>query len=323
MGSRGVVVSWLGRAASLYAQGGLRMQARLTWILPLCLGGLLVAFLAPVNAQEEAAPSGFAGAEMCAECHEDVAKGLSHTVHGEKGFSMRSEQGCEACHGPGEAHIEEGGDVSKIRSFKNLSAADASAVCLECHENGRRMLWRGSTHESRNLACVDCHSIHQAKSDKFQLKTARLEDTCADCHLQIKAQIQKTSHHPIREGLIGCADCHNVHGSVTDALVSANSSNEKCYECHTEKRGPFMWDHPPVRENCLNCHTPHGTNHPKLLVSKRPYLCQQCHLDTRHPGTLYDASNLLTSNREFSRSCSNCHLTLHGSNHPSGWSFLR
>ena len=46
-----------------------------------------------------------------------------------------------------------------------------------------------------------------------------------------------------------------------------------------------------MRENCLNCHNPHGSNHDKLLVSQQPWLCQRCHLNTRHPGTLYSNIN--------------------------------
>ncbi|MCI0612703.1 cytochrome C, partial [bacterium] len=143
------------------------------------------------------------------------------------------------------------------------------------------------------------------------------------CHLEVKAQIQRTSHHPIREGLMSCTDCHNPHGTLTPKMIMANSVNEQCYKCHTEKRGPFLWDHPPVRENCLNCHMPHGSNHEKLLAQNRPWICQNCHLDTRHPGTLYDATNQLSSNRELARSCSNCHSAIHGSNHPSGRVFTR
>ena len=44
--------------------------------------------------------------------------------------------GCESCHGPGSAHVEGGGDVTKIISFKNLSVQDASARCLTCHSLG-------------------------------------------------------------------------------------------------------------------------------------------------------------------------------------------
>lgn len=265
----------------------------------------------------------YAGADQCATCHEEMSNAFAATVHGGKAFSMRSQNGCETCHGPGTAHIDKEGDKTLIRTFTTISAEDASEVCLTCHESGARMNWAGSVHDSRGVACLECHSVHHSKSGSGQLKTSKIEDTCARCHAQVQAQLMRTSHHPIREGLISCADCHNPHGAQGPKMISASSINEKCYECHTEKRGPFLWDHPPVRENCVTCHVPHGSNHPKLMVSKRPYLCQRCHLDTRHPGTLYDASNLLTSNREYARACSNCHLTLHGSNHPSGTTFLR
>lgn len=294
-------------------------------LITLCLA--VAVFLATIPAAssraQEPQAAAYAGGSQCAQCHEDIATGLQSTVHGHKGFDMRSDKGCETCHGPGAAHIEEGGDITKIKSFKTLEAEEASAVCLECHESGRRTFWAGSTHESRDLACIQCHTIHAGESDRWQLKTATVEETCYGCHAQIKAQVQRTSHHPIREGLLSCNSCHNPHGTMTEKLIEANSMNEKCYECHTEKRGPFLWEHPPVRESCLNCHQPHGSNHPKLTTIKRPYLCQQCHLDTRHPGSLYDAQNLLTNTREFNRACSNCHLNIHGSNHPSGAFFLR
>ena len=46
--------------------------------------------------------------------------------------------------------------------------------------------------------------------------------------------------------------------------------------------------------------------------------------DPRHPGTLYDQFQLNNdSNRLNGRSCTNCHQTVHGSNHPSGKTFLR
>jgi DmsE family decaheme c-type cytochrome len=273
--------------------------------------------------KESTIPNEYVGSEACATCHEEQVTGIHHTVHDSEGFHMRSDKGCETCHGPGKAHVESGGDKTLIRSFKTMTARASTEVCLGCHENGKQMHWKGSVHEMRGLACTTCHSIHSAKSDKWQLKFAVVDQVCAGCHLEVKAQIQRTSHHPIREGLMSCNDCHNPHGTVTPKLIAANSVNEQCYGCHTEKRGPFLWEHPPVRENCLNCHMPHGSNHEKLLAQNRPWLCQNCHLDTRHPGTLYDATNQLSSNRELARSCSNCHLNIHGSNHPSGRVFTR
>lgn len=299
-------------------------QTRLFICCILCLAVVLLG-AASAQAAQSGAPEGtpYAGADKCSTCHEEVATGLSTTVHGSNAFAMRSDKGCETCHGPGTAHIDKEGDKSLIRSFKALSPSEASAVCLGCHQNGDRTNWAGNVHDRRNVACVECHTIHHGKSERYQLKTVKIEETCARCHAPIMAQLMRTSHHPIREGLISCVDCHNPHGTEIPKMISANSVNEKCYQCHTEKRGPFLWDHPPVRESCLNCHVPHGSSHTKLLVMKRPYLCQRCHMDTRHPGSLYDASNLLTNNRELSRACSNCHLNLHGSNHPSGKFFLR
>ncbi len=137
----------------------------------------------------------------------------------------------------------------------------------------------------------------------------------------MRAETWKASHHPIREGKIGCADCHNPHGSSQEGMLRAATVNEQCYQCHAEKRGPFLWEHPPVRENCLNCHTPHGSNHLKLQRTSVPFICQQCHANTRHPGTMYDGSFLAggarASNREFNRACLDCHAAIHGSNHPS------
>jgi len=274
--------------------------------------------------QAEATQATWVGTETCAGCHEDIVNAIKHTPHGQKAFALRTDRDCEQCHGPGSTHAESGGDKTLIKSYKTMSASEASETCLDCHEGGKQMHWQGSIHANRDLGCTTCHSVHYPKSENNQLKMASVTEQCGTCHQNIKAQIQKTSHHPIREGLMSCSSCHNPHGTQTPKMISANSTNEQCNACHTEKRGPFLWEHPPVKENCLNCHNPHGSNHPKLMVAKRPFICQACHLDTRHPGTLYDGSpGSLASNRDFSRSCSNCHLTIHGSNHPSGWTFLR
>ncbi len=263
----------------------------------------------------------YAGIEQCAMCHENLVKSFKDSIHGKKGFELRSDKACETCHGPALAHVEAGGDKTKIKSVKALSSEEKSDICLQCHERGTQMLWNGAAHESRGLNCLTCHSVHNPKAEKAQLLSKEPE-LCFNCHKKNKSQILRASHHPIREGKMNCSDCHNPHGTQTEKLISANSITEKCYECHTEKRGPFLWEHVPVREDCSNCHDPHGSNHQKMLNAKMPFLCQRCHSDTRHPGTLYDQTQIV-SNRLFNRSCTNCHSTIHGSNHPSGKTFLR
>jgi DmsE family decaheme c-type cytochrome len=107
-------------------------------------------------------------------------------------------------------------------------------------------------------------------------------------------------------------------------MIAAASVNDKCYECHTEKRGPFLWEHEPVRESCVTCHDPHGSTNDRLLVAKVPMLCQRCHIGTRHPSTIYDSLSIQNKSvRVVDRGCVNCHSQIHGSNHPSGQTFTR
>lgn len=264
----------------------------------------------------------YVGAAECMDCHEDQANTLAETQHGKAAFSDLSEHGCETCHGPGGDHVKQPNKAEFQPSIEKLSAKELVNICTSCHTGGKQSHWEGSRHEMEGVGCNDCHSIHSPGSAMAQLKFADETETCFQCHKQIRSETRKTSHHPVREGKIGCSDCHNPHGTVTDKLIAAVSVNELCYECHTEKRGPFLWEHAPVRENCLNCHTPHGSNHAKLQKTSVPFLCQQCHSNTRHPGTLYDATTLpaaaRVSNRIDNRACVNCHASIHGSNHPSG-----
>lgn len=290
----------------------------LSLLVPVCLVFLVLLFLP--SRRIEASQS--VGSENCIACHEEQIKAFDDSIHGKKGFELRSEKACETCHGPGEEHVNSSGDPSKIRSFASLNAEEKSEPCLSCHDNGDRMYWSGSVHESRGLACQDCHSIHGTNPEEAQLTTASIPDPCFGCHKQKSSQFFRASHHPIREGKMTCSDCHNPHGSESPRLISNQTINDMCYECHAEKRGPFLWDHQPVREDCTICHDPHGTNHFKMVKTRVPYLCQKCHADGGHPSGLYDQSQI-DSRRFFNRSCLNCHTTIHGSNNPSGHTFLR
>jgi len=277
----------------------------------------------------------YAGVDTCMGCHKEKYEDFTQNVHGIKADprTPASAQNCESCHGPGAAHAGAGGGkgVGGILSLgpkSDLDPGKKNAPCLGCHTKGKVAMWEGSVHDTKGVSCTDCHSIHGGY--RKYLAKATQPEVCDRCHLHVKSQMQKSSHHPVREGKVSCSDCHNPHGTVADKLISANTVNEKCWECHTEKRGPFLWEHAPAVEDCLTCHTPHGSSHDKLLAAKRPYLCQRCHSNSRHPGTLYGLFEgeegsvyKFESTRIFESSCQNCHSQIHGSNHPSGKSLLR
>lgn len=292
------------------------------WLL---LGGTAAAVLLALPAKAATpempmAGAEYVGSEECAGCHDDMEASLDGTAHGSSFFAELSGHGsCESCHGPGGDHIEDPEGVSM--RLTDRSPEEQSATCQSCHSGREQFFWHGGIHEARGLSCLSCHDVHDPKSLDGQLQAATTSEQCFSCHKEIRAETWKRSHHPVREGQIACTDCHNPHGSTTEGMLVHASLNEQCYSCHAEKRGPFLWEHPPVREDCSTCHEPHGSNHSKLKTAEVPYLCQTCHSNTRHPGTLYDGSALAgesgASNRLINRACMNCHSAVHGSNHPS------
>lgn len=168
------------------------------------------------------------------------------------------------------AAVAVGGGANAFAQAGPPPAAWSASDCATCHEKGRQVNWNGGLHERRGTGCTSCHGVHDFKSVRAPLKTVRDSETCFTCHKQMRAKIQRTSHHPVRESKMDCSGCHDPHDSTRPKMVSATSVNDKCYECHTEKRGPFMWEHAPVRESCVNCHaTIHGTNAPSGVVFGR------------------------------------------------------
>jgi DmsE family decaheme c-type cytochrome len=276
---------------------------------------------------QQAPQSGYLGSEACVVCHENYDRAVEATKHGFKGNALApaSKQGCESCHGPGEAHASDPEKVKPVQ-FDQVAADVANGQCQTCHNRGEHALWDGSQHENRNIKCVDCHSVHSAEGPTLmRAKTQQL--TCARCHQTITNKQQRFNHMPVREGKMTCSSCHNVHGSVNVKLLRTGTTvDQSCTSCHTEKRGPFLWEHAPVVDSCTTCHDSHGSNNDRMLQAKLPFLCQRCHVTSRHPPTVYEGFTLQNSgnaNKMYGKSCANCHQQVHGSNHPNGKFFLR
>jgi len=265
------------------------------------------------------------GDARCTTCHDGEDKfgprilSIGKTKHGTTADGRTPT--CTSCHGESEAHVKGGNNPDKPKPDRVFNKTTPAAVqdeaCTSCHKGGNRMFWEGSTHHNRGVACATCHDIHNEGHDKARDKRTQTE-VCFTCHKEQRAQLSRPSHHPVLEGKLACSDCHNPHGSAGPKQLKKDSINETCYQCHMEKRGPFVHNHQPVTEDCTICHTAHGTNIANLLKARPPYLCQECHSHSSHPGQLpglpAGRTTSSTSLGSVARGCLNCHTNIHGGN---------
>ncbi|MGC9158005.1 MAG: DmsE family decaheme c-type cytochrome [Terracidiphilus sp.] len=256
-------------------------------------------------------PGDYVGSEMCANCHADVSAKFAsnpHTkmalMHGKSGVT------CENCHGAGKAHVDGGGDVTKIFDPAKATPQQVDATCLHCHAGAHPNYLR-SPHAEAGLSCISCHSIHDSRTPEDLLRASQ-PTLCYQCHTDIKPSFDMPFHHPVNEGMVGCTDCHDVHGTFqNDNLRVTADQNRICTKCHMDVRGPFVYEHAPVKgEGCLACHTPHGSQNARLLnMPNINVLCNQCHSQVAQ-----DTVHGMNAGSVESVPCTSCHTYIHGSN---------
>ena len=268
----------------------------------------------------------------CTVCHDESwptpVLSFYQTKMGMQGDSRAP--GCTTCHGASQGHRKDQGTPPDVVFKKGPYAASDDRVragqCYTCHKGKARTHWDGSQHQNNQVACNDCHKVH-APADKVLSRKTQTE-VCFTCHKEQRADSHKISTHPIAAGKVACSDCHNPHGSAGPSALKKNTVTETCFTCHAEKRGPFLFEHQPVAENCTYCHAPHGSNLAPMMISRSPFLCQSCH-DGPHASETPAGRNAAGYQGGFStganvsanvtgRGCLNCHSVIHGSNSPSG-----
>ena len=205
-------------------------------------------------------------------------------------------------------------DTSTLFLFEKASAKQINAQCLTCHASGtQHMQAIDSLHSKNDVACTSCHSQHHATQAEFLLAKPQ-PALCYNCHLQQKPQFEMPFHHRVNEGLVQCTDCHNPHGTDQPHQLRASAAQDAvCYTCHADKRGPFVFEHEPIKtEGCEICHTPHGSANPHMLkMSNVNLLCLSCHTTSfsNAPG----APSFHNQAAQY-QACTLCHSQIHGSN---------
>jgi DmsE family decaheme c-type cytochrome len=277
-------------------------------VLTSSFGLLTLMFLvSPAGAKAPAQQGKYVGAEACAACHEEVSTAFNRTIHGTTAKPKAGEEisGCETCHGPGGAHVDAQGAKGTIFSFKaDIPAAEKSEKCLNCHnQESANFVFKNSDHMKGSTTCSDCHEVHSAMGNDMLLSKEGYK-LCLRCHREIEPKILLNEHHRISEGIVKCVDCHKNHEPSTRSRLGG-FNQETCYRCHTDKQGPFVYEHGAVRvEGCVACHDPHGSvNRHMLSHQNLAELCFSCHEDAPSFHTRFTSAT----------NCTNCHSSIHGS----------
>ena len=280
---------------------------------------LFAALAAAAPKKKDWEAGGYVGTEACLACHEDMGKAFLKTRHG----AMEKDTGrgwkdysCESCHGPGLKHGE-AAEAKFILNHAKAAPKEADASCLTCHKNQATHAGRvHGSHSAGQVACVSCHSVHHEKP--------KPASTCASCHTDVVVQFLRPHAHRMGPGTVSCVDCHNPHGSLQNAGLrgTARTRNNEpgCLNCHADKRGPFAFEHAPMRlEGCGSCHEPHGSANPRMLNRAEVMnLCLECHSNLPAPsnrtGTLGSVATGMHDLRlPIYRNCTSCHVKIHGS----------
>lgn len=301
----------------------------------LALSLTLFAFSLAAHAQTSVQSPGnsYVGSTACKTCHPDVWAKFYKNPHFKSVASGKEEPantGCEGCHGPGGNHLKAHGGRATIIVFPQLAPKQVVATCLRCHSNNlQRANIHSSPHTQNDVSCIQCHSVHSSTTPQFLLAKSQPE-LCYGCHGNLRGEFSMPFKHRVNEGFMKCTDCHNPHGTFAPTwrmadrpsmVRQAQGNEEACLNCHTDKRGPFAFEHPPVRvEGCEMCHYPHGSTNARLL--RRPVvftMCLECHNGASGAGgrqglgvpSLSQGHNMADPRFQ---NCTNCHVRIHGSN---------
>jgi DmsE family decaheme c-type cytochrome len=287
---------------------------------------------APANLSKASGDNKYVGSRACQDCHSEITDTFYRNPHNKSIVSQKEppeRTGCEGCHGPGGQHIA-AGDGGSIIAFPSIPKEQVLDTCLTCHSQTlSRANIRRSSHTVNGIVCTNCHSVHSSPAPKNLLAKTQT-NLCYGCHTNVRAQFSLPFKHRVNEGFMNCTDCHNPHGAFQPTWANATrprhveqskANEESCINCHADKRGPFVFEHSPVRvDGCLSCHVPHGSTNSRMLTRPVVFtLCLECHNGAGNLGRQANGVKVqLPAPHNMAlplyQNCTQCHVRIHGSN---------
>ncbi len=253
--------------------------------------------------------------DVCLDCHEGYAAGLDASPHRLSPGDAAARVACSDCHAGDARHYEDDPEEYPREDPSHLAPMATALVCSQCHMNSHQQnMMEGNVHAANDVSCTGCHQVHGNHS--AGLLHSGQTTLCLDCHTDVAAQFAQAYRHPVNDDVVACADCHMTL-DVTSVELARHGTNEPCMDCHVEFQGPFPFEHQATVDysteegGCLSCHSPHGSNLPRML--QQPYesphyqLCSQCHSVPGHN------QNTRHGTRWAGMACNECHTDIHGS----------
>jgi DmsE family decaheme c-type cytochrome len=233
----------------------------------------------------------------------------------------------------GTAYAENNTPVTaeKAPAKSPAQAMDRDSECTRCHdENESKPILsiyqtaHGNKADSRTPSCQSCHGesekhlaskseapdiVFGTSKDAYSPSEVKDQNTaCLSCHEkdQKRTHWQGGAHQAAG---LACTSCHVAH-TANDKVRDKHTQPDVCFTCHKDQRSQVRkFSHHPVSEGkvaCSDCHNPHGSAGPKLLVKNTvTETCYTCHAEKRGP--------YLWEHQPATEDCTNCH-TPHGSN---------
>jgi DmsE family decaheme c-type cytochrome len=210
--------------------------------------------------------------------------------------TLTGDKVCTACHDESEAKAV----LAIYKTAHGVKADARTPGCQSCHGPSEAHVKNAAGKEIRPL--VD---INFGRKDASSV--AVQTETCLGCHKTGMRMHWAGSQH--QSGDVSCTSCHMVHAKV-DKVMDKVAQPEVCFTCHKSQRAQMhrLSTHPVVagKMSCSDCHNPHGSTGPKLMVKNSiNETCYTCHAERRGP--------FLFEHTPVTDDCSNCH-TPHGSN---------
>ncbi len=242
--------------------------------------------------------------KLCYKCH-DRMDSAAHVHPPVKAGA------CTACHSPHQSPYK----------FQ-LRQPEGQKLCFMCHD--KKMMAGPFKHgPAATGQCTICHNPHGSPNDYMLF--AEGNDLCLSCHTDKAEELKNDKHiHPAVE--LGCVNCHSPHSAGYKYNLKLDRHEDLCFICHTGKKAhveSVKTKHGAItqtKKKCLNCHNPHGSNYPKMLLKKPIDLCLSCHdkpMDTP-TGKIVNMKQYLADNKDWhgpvrEGDCPACHNP-HGSN---------